>query len=434
MVVAQLAGIALFTAHWGLDLYGEWLILAAIPAYLTASDLGFVTASINEMAMSVGRGDSAQAAAVLRAVSLLLMVVAVGVGALALPACLLLPLDDWLNLDQIDSATVTLVLLVLAADVVAALYGRLLYGVLASQGLYAQGSNWITAIIVAQTTAIAAVLILGGGPGAVAVAMLTARVLTTTAIYVFVRRQVPWVAAPDAAPAGARTVLRPLLAPSLASGALPLGYALNLQGVLILVGVVSGSAAAAVFATLRTVSRLLYTLLSALIAVISPEIARAFAAGDVALVRRLHRGAVQLAVWAAAAALAFLAAFGSPMIELWTSGRIDSGGTLFLLFLVGAGVNALWFTSSTVLVATNRHGPLAVRYLAICVLTLPAAYALLELVGSEGAAIALIGTELAMAVVVLRRALPAVSDTFGGLVMSLRPPTPAAVRSLVRSG
>ena len=41
VIVIQLAGVPILLRAWGMQLYGEWLILAAIPTYLSMADLGF---------------------------------------------------------------------------------------------------------------------------------------------------------------------------------------------------------------------------------------------------------------------------------------------------------------------------------------------------------------------------------------------------------
>ena len=47
--VVQLVGVPIFLWAWGTELYGEWLILFAIPSYLSMSDLGFSLSAANDM-------------------------------------------------------------------------------------------------------------------------------------------------------------------------------------------------------------------------------------------------------------------------------------------------------------------------------------------------------------------------------------------------
>jgi hypothetical protein len=49
VIIIQLAGVPILLHAWGTQLYGEWLILAAIPTYLSMADLGFSQSAGNDM-------------------------------------------------------------------------------------------------------------------------------------------------------------------------------------------------------------------------------------------------------------------------------------------------------------------------------------------------------------------------------------------------
>lgn len=40
-IAIQLTSVPIFLHFWGVDLYGKWLIVSSIPAYLSMSDIGF---------------------------------------------------------------------------------------------------------------------------------------------------------------------------------------------------------------------------------------------------------------------------------------------------------------------------------------------------------------------------------------------------------
>jgi O-antigen/teichoic acid export membrane protein len=69
--------------------------------------------------------------------------------------------------------------------------------------------------------------------------------------------------------------------------AFPLGNALNIQGIRLVVGLALGPAAVAVFAPLRTLSNLALQPRAVINRLMEPEMALAFGAGDPSLFRRL---------------------------------------------------------------------------------------------------------------------------------------------------
>src|SRR5258708_39598444 len=55
--IVQIVSVPVFLHFWGGKLYGEWLIISAIPIYLALSDVGFATVACNDMTMRVAAGD-----------------------------------------------------------------------------------------------------------------------------------------------------------------------------------------------------------------------------------------------------------------------------------------------------------------------------------------------------------------------------------------
>src|ERR1700720_275311 len=55
--IIQLGSIPVLLHVWGAPKYGDWLLLSAIPSYLTLSDLGFGNASGSDMPMRVAAND-----------------------------------------------------------------------------------------------------------------------------------------------------------------------------------------------------------------------------------------------------------------------------------------------------------------------------------------------------------------------------------------
>ena len=55
-IAVQLALVPLLLHAWGTRVYGSWLLLSAIPFYLTFSDFGFTFIAKNELVMAVAAG------------------------------------------------------------------------------------------------------------------------------------------------------------------------------------------------------------------------------------------------------------------------------------------------------------------------------------------------------------------------------------------
>ena len=56
-IFIRLAEVPLLLSFWGTQLYGEWLMLSALPIYLSISDGGFAGPACREMTMRSGEGE-----------------------------------------------------------------------------------------------------------------------------------------------------------------------------------------------------------------------------------------------------------------------------------------------------------------------------------------------------------------------------------------
>ncbi len=48
-ILIQLASVPIFLNYWSLEVYGQWLMLTAVPTYFALSDFGFLTVIVNKM-------------------------------------------------------------------------------------------------------------------------------------------------------------------------------------------------------------------------------------------------------------------------------------------------------------------------------------------------------------------------------------------------
>jgi hypothetical protein len=63
-LLVRLGEVPLFLAIWTAPTYGKWLVLAAIPGFLTFADGGFATTSARDLMIRLAAGDLAGARAV----------------------------------------------------------------------------------------------------------------------------------------------------------------------------------------------------------------------------------------------------------------------------------------------------------------------------------------------------------------------------------
>src|SRR5260370_8636696 len=132
--IMQIVSVPVFLHFWGVKLYGEWLILSAIPTYLILSDMGFGSVAGNDMTMRVAAGDRDGALETFQSTWVLITVTSLLLEMAMLGVIWLLPLTRWLNLSSIGGTDGRLVLSLLSADPLFTLQIGLILSGFRSQG------------------------------------------------------------------------------------------------------------------------------------------------------------------------------------------------------------------------------------------------------------------------------------------------------------
>jgi O-antigen/teichoic acid export membrane protein len=350
---------------WGVPNYGTWLMLTAIPTYLSLSDFGFATAATNEIAMSSARGDLVRATATLHSV-----------WALNLVACAVIVLVSGLAgfvMYATDfHAEFAAVVPALAAFSAACLLSRVVLGAFRGGGRYATGTLLYDGLQFCEGVLSLIAAFLGLKFLGVALTLLAARAGSTLISYLVLRKTIPHLSL--GVSKGTVSQLKDLLPPAFASMSIPVALALNMQGVAVVLGAIVSPAATAALSTTRTVSRIAVQIISALNRALIPELSAASARGDHgarAKILRLNR-LVLIAV-VLPAAVAFIAV-GGPLVSLWTSGRIVPPFPTVAFLGVAMALHCIWFFGTNMLSATNAHGQMAVGLLFASTLTVGLAY------------------------------------------------------------
>jgi O-antigen/teichoic acid export membrane protein len=429
-VLVQVGSVPLLLHAWGAARYGDWLLLSAIPSYLTLSDLGFGDASGSDMSMRVAAHDRDGALRTFQ--SSWVLVTAVSLAALLFASLSVwwVPWQRWLRLSSVSSPQAAAILMVLAAYVVVAQQNGVTESGYRCDGYFAEGTFWATILRLAEAMATTTVALLGGSLLAVASTCLAARCLGTIGYSLLLRRKSPWIRY------GLRHVrlyaVKQLAAPAFGFMAFPVGCACSLQGLTVVIGALLGPIAVVSFSTLRTLSRLNLQLVKIVKNALWPELSRAFGAGDISLARRLHRHACQASLGLSVMGGLLLWIFGPFIYRIWIRHDVAFDATCFHILLLVVVTNSLWDTSAVIPMSINGHCRIAVNYAVAAIVSLGLAWVLIPHFGTVGAAVALLATDAWMTGLVLRTTLRQVHDSSReflsslGAIPVLRQPLPVA--------
>jgi len=385
-IVTQLATLPIFLARWSADQYGEWILLSAIPTYLSIADFGMLTAGANMMAMHSARGEMTELNKVFHSSILIVMVLVPLLAILSVTPVLIFGFG--LNLDQkyALAALIISALLNVACGLFDAAYRPF--------GKYPKVTLLLTTGRVVDWLGTIAGLYIAGNLAGAAIGMLCGRAACCIIMFLFALKDVPQL----------RwkldhidfKLIRQLMRSGVGFLSFPISNILTLQGMVLLVGAQLGGGAVALFNSSRTLARLLSQLAILTGKSTAPEISRLYGAGKAdegdTLIAQLLWVVVPLTVVGAIA----LEILGPWILSHWSRGKLVFDRTVFSWLIVGAIFAAYWQIRSTKLTATNRHGVLAIMFLMVALGALLFVYLTQKEFGISSAAAATCFVEIAM--------------------------------------
>lgn len=392
----QIALVPILLHAWGAERYGVWLLLSAIPTYLTFSDFGFTLSAKNEMTIKVAKGDSHGAVVTYQSVFMLLNFVAACVTLLALVGLISIPLGAFFALDDVSETQAKLVLFLLAFNVILYQYFLLLSGGARAAGRPAAEVLLAGTARLSSGAATAAAALLGGDILVVAIIGLVNSVVFLGVIFFWLGSIAPWLRLGSTH--ASRLEVKRLLHPSISFMSQTLGQAFAISGPVIALGMVARPLDVVIFSTCRTLARLGTTATNMIGAAIMPEYSRVFGLSNFALFRRLVFLHFAASLIISGIYFLVLSLIGGWILSFWTKSQVQLEQPFFSLLLLSVVAEMLWTTLFIPLGATNRHVVTAHAYGALAFVAVVVSYFLAAPFGLTGVVLPLVAINVIMVV------------------------------------
>ena len=365
-VAYNLVLMPILLSAWGAQIYGEWVLLTAVAAMASLSNVGIAQASASEIVMRVSAGDREQAQRVLSTTVVSLeLLVAVVIAASALNISMA-GSGKALGVIDIPVAEARAVVVMAIATVLAGFFTAPL-GAATSAILGAGIPQGIqTGVKICELIAVAVVVRLGGGPIAVAGVLVLSACSSAIALLITGHCVAPWLRI--SLRAFDTNTLGRLLHPSL--GYFVLFASVNILAIQlprIVLGHFAGAETVAAFAVSVTYVRAARALGGIVAQSSQVELSRGFSEGNVQSIVSMAERICQVSVWGTVAWAALLLGAAGPLFALFTAGRIPINYPLLVWLLAGTVVGAYSDTFQYFLAGINRVWPVAVTH---CVATL----------------------------------------------------------------
>ncbi len=395
----QLLLIPFFITFWGPEYYGEWITLTIIPSMLSFSELGFGSAAANIFVLRYAAGDKQGAANIGKngfGIISLTVVIAFFLSVLIVVGLWQFQLFEELVIDEMDALWAVSILMVAR---LLNFYHQFFEAHYRAARKAALSMNLLTAY--RGFKIIAALLMLFAGKGIV---MLALADLVLSIVFL-----------PFFALLARRTLslhkthkgnfhkkdIKHIISKGFGFFLFPVWQAIYFQGTTLIVRLVLGPVAVAIFNTVRTASRSINQMFSMVNATVFPELQFEIGAGRMGRARKILRMALGTVLLMALTGTVFLYFFGPWLYELWTQKALNPPPLMWNFFIFGILFSALWDTQSVVFRAMNKPYELSVALVITSIFSVSFCYFLAEMYGLAGAAFGTVLLDVLMVFYVL---------------------------------
>jgi len=392
-VIVSLFLVPLYLHVWSPALYGEWLALYSVVAYLSSLDLGVQTYAVNRLTQAYARGDLQEYRCLQHTAFAFYFCLAL-LGSVALAAfALWAPIGSWFHVSLTDRHSVFLIVLLLGGQFLWTMPASLAWSVYATAGNLAKTQWVMNASRILSLALTVGALLFWPKLAVVAAAQASGFLLTLAFVLWDVRKRFPHLAPGFS---HARTsLLRPILKQSVFFALMDLAVGATLQGSNLIVASVAGTVALAAFVTTRTLANSVRQLVGLFVHSSSTNLTVLEARQDEWKLRLAFRLVVFATVAGCVAVSASLWFEGTSVFSVWTRGRLPVDTWLLRGFLLWLVLQSPWIAASAIPLYTNNHKGLAMSYLASSFGGLLLGVALVPRLGLKGLPLAFIVAETA---------------------------------------
>jgi O-antigen/teichoic acid export membrane protein len=372
-IASRILLVPLFLLAWGADIYGEWLLLSSMVAYLALTDMGGAVYIGNRMTQAFAHRDTQLFRKILHTGLLLFIVIPLVVFSIFIAVIFFFNPASFLNISLTSHRTIILVLTLLAFQFVLSLPQGILLRVYFASEMLPRGVMLANLMQLLSLIFVAGGLWLGGGMIAIALLQIIPYMLIAALALYDLNRKFPQFKILSLQEADV-TFGMSFIKPSLHFFLIQLNQAFSVQGMVIIVGMVLGPIQVVLFSTMRTIINLIRSLFEQISHAAWPEMTRLDAQDDIDKFLILFRLILRSTLIASIFFIILFHFYGGFIYHAWLRKTVPFQQPVMDLFLIYMGQFIFWLTCSHPLQATNRHQTLSRMLVVSSLITIALAY------------------------------------------------------------
>jgi O-antigen/teichoic acid export membrane protein len=372
-IASRILLVPLFLLAWGPGIYGEWLLLSSMVAYLAITDMGGAVYIGNRMTQAYAHRDQELFRKILHTGLALFLAIPLVVLIIFLTVIFFFNPAAFLHISQTSHRTIMLVLALLAFQFVISLPQGILLRVYFAVEMLPRGVMLLNFMQFLSFALVAGGLWLGWGMAPIALLQIIPYGLIAALVLYDLNRKFPQFQILSLKAADFSFGLS-FIKPSLHFFLIQVSQAFSIQGIVLVVGMILGPVQVVLFSTMRTMVNLIRSFFEQVSHAAWPEMTRLDAQEDIDKFLVLFRVILRSILVASILFITIFHFFGGYIYHFWLRKTVPFEQPVMDLFLIYMGQFIFWLTCSHPLLATNRHQTLAKVLFISSILTIVLAY------------------------------------------------------------
>lgn len=358
-LINQIVLVPFYIIYWGNDLYADWIVLTALTAFFSMSDIGLNTVIQNRFSIKLAKNDIKECNALLTnniiIITSLLIIILVG----ALFYIHFFDIKKQMNINVLSKGEVDFIFIVLIINVFVKMYSGVENAIYRATH-HASRAVYFDQFALLSTVVITFIILIFHIP----LWILSLLICIPNFILILIKyydSQQYYIYRFKIKDINL-SLLKRLILPSLSFMSFPLGNAIVLQGYTLLVNKCFGADNVVLYNTTRTMCNFIKTLLGTIQNSIWPEYSISYGKEDFSRMRFLHRKAIKVSILGSILISLFLLLLGPFIYDYWTQHKVTFQYELMAAYLLIIIIENLWLASSITLMATNNHSILGILF------------------------------------------------------------------------
>lgn len=351
-VFNQIVLLPVYLKYWSAGLYSDWLVLSAISAFFTASDLGFTTVFTNDFVISHAQQQYKKCSSILTNNYFFLFIILVPITIAIAVFAYFCDIVRIFNLHEVSLNDARLILLLFVIHVFITMIGKVPNAIYRAVGkahvaFLIDNLTWFAESVIILFCLIFRVPML-----VTAFLFIIPRFVTLgfkvlhTKLFFNYKFEVEDI--------NTVVIIKSIL-PSFSIASFPLSNTVIMQGFSLIINKFFGASELVQFNTTRTLANMIKFCSNIITNSFYPEFSIAYGKKDSGKIHSLNKYCIGTAVIMTIAAALIILPFGDLIFKIWTGNRVQFSFILMTAFLFVIALDNLWNASFSPLISVNKH-------------------------------------------------------------------------------